>query len=129
MQHRPILLARKLRKESTDAEKKLWQQLRCRQLGGLRFRRQVPLGSYIVDFACFDPRIVIEVDGGQHAEEVSIQYDHKRTIWLKSCGYTVLRFWNDQVLEAIDEVTEEILRTIEVIIFPHPHLPPEGEGV
>jgi very-short-patch-repair endonuclease len=98
--------ARRLRKEMTEAERKLWSKLRHKQLGGLRFRRQVPLGNYIVDFACIEPKIIIEVDGSQHADH--IDYDEQRTRWLETLGYTVLRFWNNQVLHEIDAVLQTI---------------------
>jgi len=83
--------ARQLRKKMTEAERKLWSKLRRRQMGGLRFRRQVTFDKYIVDFACFDPKIIIEIDGSQHANQVV--YDDERTKYLQSFGYTVLRFW------------------------------------
>lgn len=102
-------LARKLRKNPTDAERKLWGILRCRQLAGCRFRRQVCFEKYILDFVCFQPKIVIEVDGGQHAEELNTLYDHQRTALLESRGYLVLRFWNHHVLMNSDEVAEEIV--------------------
>jgi very-short-patch-repair endonuclease len=94
--------ARKLRKELTDAEQALWQRLRYKQLDGHKFRRQQPLGPYIVDFACFEKRLVIEVDGGQHAEKPLI--DAKRTAWLTSQGFRVVRFWNNDVLNSIESV-------------------------
>ena len=82
--------ARDLRKHMTMAEKKLWNRLRQQQLGGIRFRRQVVFEKYIVDFISFDPKIVIEVDGSQHINQ--IKYDQQRTDYLKSLGYTVLRY-------------------------------------
>ena len=88
-------IARKLRSNLTDAEKLLWKHLRLRQLHGYKFRRQFPLGSYVVDFICLEARLVIEVDGGQHVER-SVQ-DERRTEWLRQQGFTVLRFWNNQV--------------------------------
>src|ERR1700692_133971 len=96
----PILIdrARALRRDTGSAEKKLWYRLRDRQLAGRRFRRQVPIGSYIVDFACLSARLIIEIDGGQHNEEVNEVLDATRTVWLESRGYQVLRFWNSYVL-------------------------------
>lgn len=94
--------ARQLRKKPTEAELRLWSAIRRRQLDGLRFRRQVPLGSFIVDFACYDARLVIELDGGQHAEQQ--QADAARTAWLESRGFQVLRFWNNEVFENLDGV-------------------------
>ena len=88
--------ARTLRTNSTDAETKLWQNLRARQLDGFKFRRQQPLGNYIVDFVCFEKRLIIEIDGGQHA--VNRKKDIERDTWLKKEGYQVLRFWNNEVL-------------------------------
>jgi len=124
----PISLARKLRKTLTDAERKLWQILRSRRLGGFRFRRQVPLGNYILDFACFDPCVVIEVDGGQHNDIAMLEYDKQRTKWLESRGYFVLRFWNNQVLQEIEGVAQIVLSKCLSLKSPHPNLPPEGEG-
>ena len=86
-----MIYARHLRQNLTNAERKLWQILRKNQLGA-RFRRQVPLGKYILDFASFEPKIVIEVDGGQHADLNAEVYDKQRTAWLESYGYKVLRF-------------------------------------
>ncbi len=100
--------ARALRKASTDAEALLWSHLRNRQFRNLKFRRQVPLGCYIVDFYCHELRLLIEVDGGQHSEEV----DRTRTQWLESEGYRMVRFWNHEVLENIDGVLAELDRRI-----------------
>ena len=88
----------------TDAEKKLWSRLRRRQMDGHRFRRQVPIGSYIADFACLSARLIIELDGGQHSEEVNETLDAQRTERLKVNGYRVLRFWNSTVLTETDSV-------------------------
>ena len=88
-------LARRLRQAMTDAERALWRHLRMRQIAGARFRRQHPIGPYVVDFVCLDPRVVIEVDGGQHAESRS---DAARDAFLRTHGYRVLRFWNHEVL-------------------------------
>ena len=94
--------ARELRKNSTDAEKHLWQKLRNRQLEGYKFKRQVPIGHYIVDFLCVSANLIVELDGGQHTEQQA--YDDKRTALLESKGFTVVRFWNDEVLQNIDSV-------------------------
>jgi very-short-patch-repair endonuclease len=102
--------AQHLRKNSTDAERMLWQHLRLRQLGGYKFRRQHPLERYIVDFICLEKRLVIEIDGGQH--NVRGAYDAERTAWLESQGFRVLRFWNSQVLKEIEAVKEVIWRTL-----------------
>ncbi|MEA3411171.1 MAG: endonuclease domain-containing protein [Pseudomonadota bacterium] len=104
--------ARQLRRELTDAERALWRHLRQRQVAGLRFRRQHPLGRYIVDFACLDARLVIEVDGGQHGERED--YDEERTAWLQQRGFRVLRFWNNEVLNNIYGVMERITEAIRI---------------
>ena len=100
--------ARSLRKAPTDAERALWRALRGRQMDGLRFRRQHPLGPYIADFVCLERRLVIEVDGGQHGEPAQSAHDERRSTWLASEGYRVLRFWNRDVLRAIDDVLTTI---------------------
>jgi very-short-patch-repair endonuclease len=89
-------LAKALRKDQTEAEKRLWILLKARQLEGLKFRRQAPIGNYTADFVCFEARLIIEIDGGQHAAEDS--KDLERSAWLQSQGFKVLRFWNDDVL-------------------------------
>ena len=103
--------ARELRKSMTDAERKLWRGLRMRQLHGYKFRRQFSLGKYIADFVCLEARLVIEVDGGQHAEE---RYgDAERDEWLRSQCFRVLRYWNNQVLGELDGVLEDIARALK----------------
>ena len=102
-----ITRARELRRNSTDAETTLWQELRSRQLCGYRFKRQHPIGGFIVDFVCLDSRLVVELDGGQHA--VSVVYDAARTAYLISRGFSVIRFWNNQVLAEMDGLKEAIL--------------------
>jgi len=97
--------AKQLRRDSTVAEKKLWRALRAK-LPGFKWRRQMPVGPYIVDFACFAERLIVELDGGQHAD--AIDYDRSRTRLLNSQGYKVLRFWNNDVMENIDGVLEAI---------------------
>ncbi|HEU4345202.1 MAG TPA: DUF559 domain-containing protein, partial [Candidatus Binatia bacterium] len=92
--------ARELRNSPTDAERALWSQIRFWQLEGYKFRRQQPLGPYIVDFVCLEKRVVVEVDGGQHSNQV----DAERDGWLKDQGFIVLRFWNNEVLNEIDAV-------------------------
>ena len=96
--------ARELRTTMTDAERALWHALRARQLGA-RFRRQAPIGPYIADFACLERKLVIEIDGGQHAES---EYDVVRDGWLRQHGYRVLRYWNHEVLGNIAGVAEAI---------------------
>jgi very-short-patch-repair endonuclease len=95
-----------LRKNSTDAERFLWKHLRAKQIEGLKFRRQEPIGNYIVDFVCFEKSVVIEVDGGQHSPD----RDENRDTWLRSQGFKVLRFWNHDVLQNMEGVLEVILR-------------------
>ncbi len=97
---------RDLRREMTDAERLLWRHLRRRQVEGLKFRRQHPLGRFIVDFVCIEAALVIEVDGGQHGERQA--QDAARTAWLNRQGYRVLRFWNNEVLNDIDAVRQAI---------------------
>ena len=101
--------ARHLRKNLTDAEQKLWRRIRGRQMAGCKFRRQMPIGKYIVDFVCLEKRLIIELDGGQHA--LQIEYDVQRTEWLKSQGFKVMRFWNNDVRN-IDAVEEMIMRSL-----------------
>ena len=100
--------ARSLRRNSTDAEQLLWQRLRNRQLAGLKFRRQVPMGPYVADFFCLKAGLIVEVDGGQHA--TAQDSDAARTAWLESRGYRVIRFWNNEVIENIQGVLETIAR-------------------
>ncbi len=101
--------ARNLRRNLTDAERALWRHLRQRQVAGLKFRRQHPIGRYILDFVCLEARVVIELDGGQHADRHGA--DQERTAWLEARGYRVLRFWNTEVLENPEGVMEVILKT------------------
>lgn len=100
--------ARELRRNPTEAEIRLWGRLRRKQIAGARFRRQAPLGDYYVDFLCPAHRLIVEVDGGQH--DARAGYDNRRTRWLKTQGYTVLRFWNNEVLANTDGVVEAIAR-------------------
>ena len=117
--------ARQLRRSMTDAEQRLWQQLRRKQMVGCRFRRQHPIGPYIADFACIGSRLVIEVDGGQHD---GCQAAAHRDEYLRLRGFEVLRFWNNEVLENMEGVCEVILRHLSGTC-PHPGLPPQaGEG-
>ena len=106
-----IQQARQLRRNITDAEDALWYFIRNRQLHGYKFKRQVVMGHYIVDFACHHRKLIIELDGGQHLEHR--EYDKKRTIFLQQQGYQVLRFWNDEVLQEIENVLTHILSVLE----------------
>jgi very-short-patch-repair endonuclease len=101
--------ARNLRKNSTDAERHLWYPLRAGRLG-FKFKRQVPIGAYIVDFVCLEKRLVIELDGGQHMDNKI--YDTKRTDWLMTNGFKVLRFWNHDVFQQMPSVLEVILSAL-----------------
>ena len=103
--------ARELRKNPTEAERRLWEKLKRRQIAAVRFRRQQPIGPFIVDFVCFERQVIVEVDGGQHAEQVS--YDKQRTCWLETQGYRVLRFWNNDVLSNTEAVAQTILDAVE----------------
>src|SRR5205807_1743283 len=91
--------ARRLRHNATDAERKLWRALRSFETNGTHFRRQVPIGSYVADFACMAARLIIEIDGSQHGEEKNLQRDEARTRWLESEGYRVIRFWNNDIVQ------------------------------
>ncbi len=102
----PRKKARDLRTSQTDAERALWAKLRNRRFASFKFRRQVPLGTYIVDFVCFAEKLIIELDGGQHTTQV--EYDKRRTDWLMSEGFRVIRIWNHQVWEEADAVEELI---------------------
>ncbi|MGA7868312.1 MAG: endonuclease domain-containing protein [Stellaceae bacterium] len=105
----PNQKARQLRQRPTDAERRMWSALRDRRLMKYKFRRQHPLGDFIVDFACTEFQLVIEVDGGQHSENVA---DTNRTAWLEDQGWKVLRFWNNDVLANPNGVIETILRAL-----------------
>ena len=100
--------ARELRRNMTKAERRLWRRLRGEQLG-VKFRRQQPIGRYIVDFVCLERRLVVEVDGGQHDGS---EYDRERDEWLEREGYRVVRFWDNEVMKEIEVVMEEIARVL-----------------
>jgi very-short-patch-repair endonuclease len=119
--------ARALRREMTEAERCLWYQLRGHRFMGLKFRRQQPLGRYIVDFICLEIGLVIELDGGQHAQQLA--YDQRRDLWLQEQGFTVLRFWNHEVLQQTAAVLEQLrLWVVHERPSPPAPLPPAGEG-
>ena len=113
--------ARALRGGMTDAEQRLWRALRRRRFAGLKFRRQRPLGRYIVDFVCLERGLIVELDGGQHAEQVV--YDRQRDAWLSAQGFVVLRFWNHDVLQQTDTVLERIRLWLEEPVRPSPPAP------
>ena len=100
-----VLRARQLRRDSTDAEKRLWQSLRSK-LPQFKWRRQLPVGPYFADFACFAERLIVELDGSQHA--VATEYDAARSRFIESQGYRVIRFWNNDIMGNIDGVLEAI---------------------
>ena len=116
--------ARRLRRSQTDVERMLWLRMRCRQLQGVKFRRQHPVAGYIVDFCRPERRLMIELDGGQHMEQKAA--DATRTRDLEREGYRVLRFWNNEVIGNLDGV---LMRTAEYIDYPHPCPLPGGERV
>ena len=113
MQDNPRLLqhAKRMRHLPTEAEMQLWRQLRAGRLCAYKFKRQQPIGRFIVDFVCFTHKLIVEVDGGQHVELQAA--DALRTTWLESEGFRVIRFWNDDVLQRSQFVLEEILRVLE----------------
>jgi very-short-patch-repair endonuclease len=100
---------KQLRVDMTNAERKLWSALRDRRLAGFKFRRQHRLGPFVVDFICIEHRLIVEVDGGQHADNA---YDERRTAWLERRGWRVIRFWNNEILENIDGVQTAILQSV-----------------
>ena len=114
-------VARKLRKCSTDTEQHLWRHLRDRQIGGFKFRRQQPVGRFVVDFVNLEKKLVIELDGGQHVFDPG---DKIRDEWLRAEGYKVLRFWDNQVFSNLEGVLEAIRNAL---LTPHPDPLPQGE--
>ncbi|MGH6811574.1 MAG: endonuclease domain-containing protein [Methylocella sp.] len=102
---RLVGFARSMRKAPTEAEAALWRILRNRRFSGFKFRRQVPLGDYIVDFVCFEARLVVEADGSQHAESIR---DTRRDAWLEAHGFRIRRFWNADILHRREEVAETL---------------------
>jgi elongation factor P--(R)-beta-lysine ligase len=118
--------AKQLRRDQTDAERKLWSRLRAAQLGA-KFRRQHPVAGYYADFCCVEHRLIVELDGGQHADQRS--YDEQRTRDLRAADFHVLRFWNDDALQRTDDVLEEIIRVLGEEPPPHPNpLPRHRRG-
>lgn len=128
------IYAKQMRSNQTEAETHLWQRLRAHRLDGLKFKRQKPIGRFIVDFVCHESALVVEVDGGYHADTEQIEHDRARTAWLKSQGFQVLRFWNHEVLGQTESVLSRILEAASApspspspAATPHP-LPQAGEG-
>jgi very-short-patch-repair endonuclease len=118
--------AKALRSNQTDAEQKLWYHLRAHRFMGRKFKRQKPVGRYVADFVCIEEKLIIELDGGQHAED--IEYDHERDSWLMSEGFMVLRFWNNELLNEMEGVLERIrLELIKDTLSPGPS-PVNGRG-
>ncbi len=114
--------ARNLRKNLTEVEKVLWYWLRKKNISGARFRKQAPIGNYIADFACHNPKLIIELDGGGHALQQN--YDKKRDDWLRKEGFYILRFWNNEITENIENVLEIIYNQINILKNPpSPTLP------
>ncbi|MCP1660763.1 endonuclease domain-containing protein [Neisseria perflava] len=111
----PLLLqpAKNMRREMTEAERVLWFHLRANRLGGYKFRRQQPLGAYIADFVCTRPKLIIEADSGQHTEQTA--YDNTRSKWFEAQGFTVLRFWNHEILQQTAAVLEQIFQTLQAL--------------
>jgi very-short-patch-repair endonuclease len=103
-----IRFVRNLRRRQTEAEKLLWARLKSRQVAGVKFRRQQSIGPYIVDFASFERKLIVEIDGGQHNVKEAMEKDEERTAWLKESGYRVLRFWNNDVMMNTEGVLERI---------------------
>ena len=118
--------AKTLRTNQTEAEQRLWYHLRAHRFMDLKFKRQKPMGRYIVDFVCVERRLIIELDGGQHAEQVV--YDQHRDAWLRSQGYTVLRFWNNEVMQQLDGVLEQIRLTLTLSPSPSPERSPSPQS-
>ena len=106
--------AHQLRRKQTRAEAFLWARLKSKQLNGVKFRRQQPIGPYIVDFVSFEKKLILEIDGGQHNEEgAGRKKDEDRTKWLQESGYQVLRFWNNEVLMNTEAVLQKIMMALE----------------
>ena len=126
--------ARELRRNQTAAERKLWRSLRLLKRDGFHFRRQAPIGHFIVDFACISSRLVIEVDGGQHNAEAGRNSDESRDADLRRRGFTILRFWNNDVMANPEGVMEAVRRALTNETSPTPPRlasladPPRGRG-
>ena len=123
MQERLLKFAKSMRHKPTDSEAAMWKHLRAGRLSGFKFKRQQPIGTYIVDFVCFEHALVVEIDGGQHVECT----DAERSRWLEGQGFRVLRFWNNDVLQRADDVLEMILGVLRTHPSPQP-LSHKGRG-
>ena len=117
--------AKILRTAQTEAEQRLWYHLRAHRFMKLKFKRQKPIGRYIVDFVCHEMNLIIEVDGGQHQENA--EYDRARDAWLRKQGFVVLRFWNHEVMQQMEDVLEVIRVSVERALSPGPS-PARGRG-
>ena len=118
-------VAKRLRHEMTDAERVLWREVRAHRFAGFKFKRQEPLGLYVVYFVCYEARLIVELDGGHHAEQQ--EADAERTRWLESRGFRVVRFWNNDVFTNIAGVMQEIEKNLTSPSPPLPGLLPQGE--
>ncbi len=106
---RSVERARTLRKDDTEAERRLWEAIRNRRLDGFKFVRQLSVGPYIADFACRDCKLIVEVDGSTPGTEAEVSHDERRSAYLREQGYRILRFWNDDVFKGLPDVCEAIL--------------------
>ena len=120
--------AKELRQSETEAEQVIWSWLRAKRLKGVKFRRQEPVGIYVVDFVSFEKKLIIEIDGWQHNIEVNKSNDKVRTEWLKSQGFRVIRFWNNEVSSNLDGVIAQIQEAIEEHPLPDPLLEARGRN-
>jgi very-short-patch-repair endonuclease len=123
---RATRLAKKLRNNATDVERKLWQHLRSRQSNGFKFSRQMPIAGYVCDFLCRSARLVIELDGGQH--DLQTEKDEARTRRIEAEGYRVIRFWNNEVNEALEGVLIRIGEALAESAEAHPQPLPQAGG-
>ena len=123
---RPTQRSRELRKNRTEAERKLWQHLRARQCADTRFNQQFPIGPFICDFVARTPKLVVEIDGDTHASAEAKAADERRTRFLNAQGYTVIRFWNREVMDNVEAVLERIANTLADTPSPNPSRRREG---
>jgi very-short-patch-repair endonuclease len=110
---KPMNLVKNLRHRQTETETVIWSILRAKRFFGVKFKRQQPIGNYIVDFVSFEAKLIIEIDGGQHNESPTMDKDEQRTTWLKSQGFRILRFWNNEVSENLNGVLLTIKKELE----------------
>ena len=120
--------ARYLRKNQTEQERKLWNLIKNKQFYNYKFLRQYVIGRYIVDFICREKKIIIEIDGGQHNENSTIDYDKERSIYLNSIGYTVIRFWNNEIDNNIEGVYSKLEQVFDIKNQHPPFILPRREG-